>query len=339
MPAAKPKSVHVIEASLGTMVNQGREAQVIRGAIEPDFFDSFVVPPYQREAMLHHKHTELVECLRPNGRGVPDDILLCVRGSKVTPLHSGTFLVPGPLYLLDGHQRHEACMALLRDKEKCQKLGVKIILGTDEDEEIATFFQVNRLQTPVSTNVLLRNNFNSAAVVALMDLEKQAHEEQRLFPHILRDQTTKAKSKPLELNNRTYFEVAVILHGYGPQSKIEELTVALDEITERYGTAVLIANVRTFFEIVAECFGGKEELMYRAYLLRSLAMLFRDYQDFWDKSNTRVLVKAPDKRKLVNIRKKALEDEIATSSHPAILNFLIRQVEKSGRATLKHREA
>lgn len=324
---AKTNPPRIKNAGVGTAVFRGRQVTVIRGDLDTEYFDTIDVPGYQRMAMEHEKHEELKAVLAPDGIGVPDDLLLCTSSTSYEPLTAGEILLAtSSLSLLDGHQRYNAAMARIAGGQKTQPFGVKIFLGTTLEEEVAAFYQVNRLQTKVSSNVFMRNRQDNAAIMALRELEKEVEG----FPPVTWDQLTKPGEK---IRAHTLYEVAIILHGFYAKSRIEDLFDTLEQIQEREGTVLLKKNVRTFFDAVHASFGrdGLEDIKYRVDLLRGLASLFRDHNEFWQPNGRELIIRKEITNKLATLSYQEILRELQIKGSKNMTRVLLRHIEKGRR--------
>lgn len=332
----EPASIWVIEAAVGTSRIRGRQMQVVRGKLTPNFFSALAVPAYQRVAMLNDKHHELVEALGPNGMGVPDDLMLCARSGEFRAVGSGEIILPGTLlYVLDGHQRYTAAIARLQRGQHTDDFGVKILLGATATEERDIFYQINRKQTRVSTHVHMRNSEDTPATTALKSMAM----EQEGFPQVQWDQLKKPGD---DITAHMLYELAVVLHGYAKGGSDEEIWDALDKTTDLLGTELLVQNVTTFFDIVKTCFiaeikkGGKvetndkREFAYRVNLLRALAAVFAGHENFWDPRNPyKLQITRDDLNKIRGLTVRTLRRDLEKSTAASDLyDAIVRAVDK-----------
>jgi hypothetical protein len=332
-----PRNIHVIDAATSTQRLQGRDHTVIRGVLPSEFYRLIIVPAYQRAAMKHHKHDELMEVLDPKaGIGIPEDLLLCVRTDQYRTAGSGQIVIPATneLFVLDGRQRMEAAWARLANRQPVLPFGVKIILDTTEQEEIHLFYQLNRLQTKVSTHVLLRNSGTTPATEALVEMTKN-HTD---LITVQWDQMPQAGD---DITAHMLYEVAVTLHGRGRPKKIEDILERLVEVSDDFGTEQMAENVKTFFETVIACFGktNKQPYMFRVDMLRAMARLLWDHTDFWDSKNpSRLLVPKGYIDKLSKVRLDVVQSGLRQSDAARDLYLnLVRQL-NSGRRTAMLKE-
>lgn len=317
MSARKKRDVRVVDAMSSRGKIQGRWVPTIRGVLPPEFFNVLEIPEYQRHPMKGLKHEQLFEALGPDGLGVPDDVTLCIPAPIADPafhkVGDGELVIPTTrLVVLDGHQRVFASLARLAQKLSTDPLGFKAFLGTTSAEEIATFYQLNRLQTDVSSDVHLRNSGTNAAIEAL----KKLSVEMEGFPRIKWDQ----RDTDWTIKAHTLYSVAIMLHGYSREGSIEDLLAKLTKSVERVGTTLFTQNVRMFFEHLGGEFAesgenGLKSFIYRAEFMRGLALFLAHYTRFWSpKQPERLQVNTPDLRRLATTLKARIEQDLAKSS-------------------------
>jgi hypothetical protein len=313
--------VVISHAAVAEQRSCGRIMPVVRGVLMPDYFGSVVVPGYQRRPIMNgSKDEEIFEAMDPDtGIGIPDDTSLCVRSAKHRIAGGGEIIIPtSELIVLDGHQRFNGGWARINQKLKCIPLGVKVFLGTTLEEEIQLFYQMNRLQTKVSTHTLLRNAGETPAKRALLELGELPG-----FPQIQMDADRQEGDL---ITTHKLYTVAIMLHGHYPKSKFEELNNTLDAVGDYIGTERMASNVRTFFEVLERCFGvpvrvkGEDtalpnpnaQYMYRQPMLYAMARLFGRHNEFWDSRASNTLqVNAVDITKLRNTRTRTIEAILA----------------------------
>ncbi|HSX02121.1 MAG TPA: hypothetical protein VLI05_02270 [Candidatus Saccharimonadia bacterium] len=324
---SKGHKVLIRNAGMGLECIQGRDVMVVRGLVVEEFFGAVTVPPYQRMAMtIGEKHDDLKRAFAPGGIGSPDDLLFTAEGQPLSQGGGIVLLQTPELIVLDGHQRYSAAMARLAEKQHSLPFGAKIILGLTLAEQMNVFYQVNRLQTPVATQVHLRNSSDTTAIRALLDMAA----ETPWFPNV---QTDQQRKKGEQITLHMLLEVAIMLHGYKTKNTIEEILDALKELTDAIGAESITANVKKFFEALHRCFGTKvgegkeafftyegdyERVIYRIDFLRGLAILFGNFTAFWDtRWPERLLVRAPEINKLRGISSRSVEDALSRSDATA----------------------
>jgi len=258
---------------------------VLRGVLSPDSLRLLQVGPYQREILPLATLKELVEAFEHGGK-VPD-IELGMRGVSCRD-NGGTFYLQDEVYIVDGLQRVTAAGELLK-KGKTPHLGATIHFNTTEPWERERFKVLNADRTKLASNVLYRNaKETSTAVRKLYNLTyDSSFALGAKGGRVCWDQRMRREHL---LNATTYLKVAAVLHarfGPGRQHGVDELIRGLQKIGDSIGLMVMAENVRTFFEIIDECWGVrsvafKEGAKYlRGTFLHVLANFFTRHRDFW----------------------------------------------------------
>lgn len=262
-----------------------RKDIILRGVISPDSLRLLQVGPYQREILPMATLKELVEAFEHGGK-VPD-IELGMRGAGYRD-SQGAFYLQNDVYIVDGLQRVTAAQEILK-KGKTPHLGATIHFNTSEAWERERFKVLNADRTKLASNVLYRNaKDTSTAVRKLYNLTyDSSFALGQKGGRVCWDQRMRREHL---LNATTYLKVAAVLHarfGPGRQHGVDELVRGLQKIGDRIGLIVMAENVRTFFEIVDECWGVrsvafKEGAKYlRGTFLHVLADVLTRHRNFW----------------------------------------------------------
>lgn len=297
------ESVKVIHGALDEFGND--KSIVLRGVLDPGSLGRLKVAAYQREIMPYARIAELMQAFR-TGR-VPD-IELGVRGGDFHERESAFYLADDA-YIIDGQQRVNAALQLLREDPKAQpRLGALVHFNTTEAWERERFRILNTERTRVSPNVLLRNMQPDHPVVDA--LRRLAQDKGFiLYNRVSWDQRVARHELITAL---TFFRVVGALHahlGPGLTNKLEELVRGTQTIMDKVGINTFRDNVRTFFETVDACWGVRaiafrEGAAYmRTTFLVSLAKVFSNHQVFWKKTgdtDTRLFVEKDLQRKLAS---------------------------------------
>jgi hypothetical protein len=334
--------IRIVDATITTQPLRAREVQVVYGKVMPQFLTKkyISIPEYQRMAMLGgDKHQELVDAYAPDGQGVPNDPTVLIEDDfEVIPLGAGEVLIRANVFnLADGHQRFAAARERLARKQTTHPMLIKFILGLTLEEQLTVFTQVNRKDTPVSIHVHLRNIHD---ITAAVELRKMAANTEG-FPRLKLDQLRKPGE---EITVRMLYEVAALLHGYRP-SKPEDILGALEDLTGHIGVTQIVENVKMFFTVLKACFlwsddkkGDEDEqeerkreehklarYIYRRDLMGGLAVLFANFEDFWDKRKVaKLFVRATDIKKLKGVSHKSVEQALGASSALRAVNEVFR---------------
>ncbi len=326
------RQIRVRDAAPSKARLQGRIMPVVRGVLYPTEFTALTIPHYQRMEMSGDKSVELFKTQGPDGDGIPDDLLLCADGTDFRALAGGELLVSAPaLVVLDGHQRVSAALARLKAGLTTDPFGVKILLGPTEEEQLNIFYQVNRYHTPVSTDVLLRNSGNNAAIDALRTLAE-------CTPNIPQIQWDQRKLSGDQMKARSLYDLAIMVHGYARKTTIEEVMGALQELTADLGTEILCENMKSFFDYVEEHYstGTTAEFAYRPDFLRALAGLFGQYAEFWNvKSPQKLSVPTAYANKLDKLEPKRIRDFVPRKDAMTRINEEMRYHLSAGKTGLK----
>lgn len=258
---------------------------VLRGVLDTDSFKLLQVATYQREVMPYSRISEMVLALK-NGNKVPD-IELGMRGGDYHE-REGIFYLQNDLFIIDGLQRVSAGrQMLLEGGEQKPRIGATVHFNTTEEWERKRFKVLNVSRTKVSANVLLRNLCPELEVIALLHNMSTRDQAFILNGKVSWDQRVQ---RTQILTALTLLKVAGMLHahlGPGRGTDYDELARGNQKIFDRLGKNAFRDNIRTFFEIVDECWGVrsiafKEGASYmRATFLGSLARLFSGHLNFW----------------------------------------------------------
>ncbi|MDP3793851.1 MAG: hypothetical protein Q8R07_03810 [Candidatus Uhrbacteria bacterium] len=257
---------------------------VLRGVLDTDSFKLLQVASYQREVMPYSRISELVAALKSSK--VPD-IELGMRGGDYHE-REGIFYLQNDIYIIDGLQRVSAGMQMLMEGgEQKPRLGATIHFNTSEEWERERFKVLNVSRTKVSPNVLLRNLCPEIEAIALLHTMSTKDPGFILHSRVSWDQRIQ---RTQIISALTLLKVTGMLHahiGPGRGGDYHELAEGSQKIFDRVGRNTFRDNVKTFFEIVDECWGVraiafKEGATYmRATFLGSLARLFSSHLNFW----------------------------------------------------------
>ncbi|MGB3023447.1 MAG: hypothetical protein WBB39_01440 [Candidatus Saccharimonadales bacterium] len=288
-------SIKIVNAALDE--TSGGEI-ILRGVIDPDSFPLLKVDGYQREALPLTSLPELVAAFE---RGSVPDIDLGMRGEGFTE-RNGCFYLKDSVYIVDGLQRVTAARAIMERQTGVQPhLGAVIHFNTTEAWERARFRILNQDRRKLSPNVLLRNlQHDNAAIRLLYGLTTNKsfvlHGRVAWNQQMLREELITAA---------TYVKVVGFLHAHygGTQySETNRLARGLLTLKNTIGEGVMRDNVRTFFELVDECWGIKRiafkggAIHMRYAFLTALARVLSQHTDFW--KDDRLFIEASLRRKL-----------------------------------------
>ncbi|HEX5426578.1 MAG TPA: hypothetical protein VFW94_23725 [Candidatus Acidoferrales bacterium] len=255
---------------------------VLRGVIEPESLSLLKVADYQREELPQSKIGPLMVALQAGG--VPDLQLGC-RGGDFRE-REGAYYIADDVYIIDGLQRRTAALKLM-EKGLRPHVGATICFNTTEELERKRFRALNISSVKLSPNVLLRNlRYESPCLQALYQLclssqfvfSRKISWSQRMRRGEILTATTLTKVTGY-LHRRMGSALAERSHG--------KLVPALDRVMNKIGRAIMMANVREYFDVVNYCF-RTGEVVYtdaapslRATFLYTLADVLGSFEDFW----------------------------------------------------------
>jgi len=264
---------------------------ILRGVLDPGSLAVLKIAEYQREVMPLTTISKLAKAFDA-GSSVPD-IDLGMRGQSY--LEKGdAFYLQDPVFIIDGLQRVSAARHLMKTKPGASpKLGATVHFSTTEAWERDRFRTLNADRSKLSPNILIRNMRTTMPVIELLyglchDKTFIMHNRVCWAQRATRDHLISALS---------LMRVGGILHshlGPGRSVTITELSGGLQTIMTKIGRLVFRDNLRTFFEIIDDCWGIKvitfrEGATYlRLSFLSCLATIFSRHQIFWHGSRLHV---------------------------------------------------
>lgn len=271
---------------------------ILRGVIDPSSFALLLVDNYQREQL---PLTSLAELMQAFEKGSVPDIDLGMRGESYME-RDGSFYLKDPVYIIDGLQRISAARAIMdRNQGALPHLGAVIHFNTSESWERERFRILNQDRRKLSPNVLLRNlRQDNGAMRMLYGLTTNRtfvlHGRVAWNQRMLREELITAA---------TYAKVVGVLHSHlgGTQyTETDKLARGLLNAKNLIGEGVMRDNVRTFFELVDECWGIKRiafkggAIHMRYAFLTALARVLSQHTDFW--KDDRLVIETSLRRKL-----------------------------------------
>lgn len=272
---------------------------VLRGVVDPKSLHLLKTPPYQREVMPIGKISEILQGLKT---GKVPDIELGMRGGDYRE-REGAFYLQDDIYIIDGLQRVTAGIMMLQEGgELLPRIGCSVHFNTDEKWERQRFEILNVKRTKVSPNILLRNMREELELISMLYnlttrdpsfvLNRRVCWDQRM----LRDHVISAL---------TLLKTVCLLHAHlGPGRSLDYYNLANggQKIFDKVGKNIFRDNIKTFFDILDECWGVKaivfkEGASYmKGMFLFCLAMVFSGHINFWREN--RLVVDKDMRRKL-----------------------------------------
>lgn len=331
---------------LNAALDQHEDHIVLRGALDPLTMRFLQVDDYQREA---HPVTALAKIMRgfEAGSAVPD-IELGMRGNRKT-VRDGIYTLMDDVYIIDGQQRVNAARMFI-ERGKTPHLGATVHFGTTREWERNQFKILNADRTRVSSDVILRNfREDYEGVQLLFDM---THKDTSF---VLKDRIcwNQRQSKDHFLRATTFAKVVIVMHSHlsgfsSISSNAENLCGRIKLVTEKVGKNILRANIRTYYEILDECWGIKKIVLtdratfIKATFMLTLARVLSNHEVFWREN--RLFVDVELRKKLASF---PLEDHTIISMasagskiDPALYYLFVEHFNKGKRVRrLKERHA
>ena len=265
---------------------------VLRGVIDPVSLGGLLKPAYQRETLREAKIQELMEAFRGSSSRVPD-VELAVRGERYGCTDAGgTYTISGEVYIIDGLQRISAAKQFMRDGGK-PLVGAMIHFATSEEWERARFDILNMRRTRLSPNVLIRNR--AAQCPSLGRLRDLCFDESFvLYQRVSWSQYMRREELMTALS---FLKTVMRLHskfGAGRYVTLPAIWQALPPMMANVGSATMIDNIKTFFELLDSSWGVRGILYkdrathLKMGFLSALADVISEYPTFWSGKSLRI---------------------------------------------------
>lgn len=314
------------------------ETIILRGVLDVASLKEIQVDTYQREILGNAKIKALMTAMETST--VPD-IELGMRGDKHRAHDEGqTYHLQDPVYVIDGLQRITAAMKLHAQKPEVPiHIGTVVHFDTDVDWERERFRVLNQERTRLNVNVLLRNKCHDHPSIEMIN--RLCADE--AFVLCDRVQWSQVMQRRQIISGMLLCRVAAMLHtrfGPGRSNEVGELASALDTTMEVVGRTTMRDNIKTFFDLIDECFGlkqivfGDRCLHIKNNFLVALADVFARYSEFW--RGNRLFIEQDLRRK---IGKFPISDPSishlasgGSSARPVLVQVLIEHI-NSGKRT------
>jgi hypothetical protein len=273
-------TVKMTAAALDTLPNG---AVVLRGAIDPAAFQALLVDDYQRDVLPLASLAGLIKAFEA-GTSVPD-IELGMRGERFNERTPGVVHLYDDVYIVDGQQRVTAASFVLQKGGK-PHLGAAVHFHTTKEWERARFEILNAHRLKLSSNILLRNLQHDYPVIAMLYRLTQDSK------FVLKGRVTWSQraSRQELISAMTFAKAIGRVHSHlGPTryTRYDDLATGLQTVMKSIGQNVMRDNVKTFFDLIDECWGVKriaykEGAVYmRSTFLLALAEVLSGHLDFW----------------------------------------------------------
>lgn len=277
---------------------------VLRGVIAPESLIHLRTDDYQREVAPLTSQSSILSALQ-KGERLPD-IELGMRGQTYRTDKEGNIWLQDLTFIIDGLQRTSTAIHYLGSKPNAPvRIGALIHFDTTKEWERARFRTLNTLRAKVSPNILLRNQREtSRAILALYGLTTN----DRSFVLHNRVSWGQRMTRGELITALVMCKIVGILHSHkaaGRSVAAELLVLALDRSSELIGLQNMRDNLKTFFDLVDECWGVRRvqyregAIHMRSNFLFVLARLLSDHKDFWRQPDEKKLfIDASMKRKI-----------------------------------------
>lgn len=281
---------------------------VLRGVLDPRTLDALLTDDsYQREAGTLSSLSSLLEAYT-NNEPIPD-IELGMRGQKYRESKDGSYVLLDQVFMIDGLQRITAARHFLKSNpDATPRIGFTLHFETNRDWEANRFEILNTKRNKVAPNVLVRGMKERSRSAAMLYGVSNNEKDSTLFKRVSWNQKMQVGEL---ISAMTLARTVGIMHGHVAAARYtsyQELIPALDRIADIIGLQAMRDNVRTFFEIIDQCWGIRL-VTYRdgaAYLrgtfLMTLARVFSDHEAFWKGDGKRLFLDADTRRKLQSFK-------------------------------------
>jgi hypothetical protein len=280
---------------------------ILRGVIDPDSLMWLQVDQYQREVLLGSTQNRLIYAFT-SGEVMPD-IELGMRGQSfyqpkvMGKIQEGTFVLKDPVFIIDGLQRRSAA---LNASGHGRRLGATIHFDTTKEWEEERFFILNSHRIRVSPNIHLRNLRDKHPGVQVV---YQLTMTDRSFCACERVSWNQRMKRDDLFGAHTVMQIIGHVHSWAVTGmrgqNVMHLATAFDNLVNKIGSTMLKNNIRSFYNMVDECW-GVNAIQYRESapqiktpFLGVLAAIMCDHKDFWTgRLGSELFVNKDTKRKL-----------------------------------------
>ncbi len=271
---------------------------VLRGSLDPATLDAIQMDDYQREIRSVSALNKIMSGFE-SGSAVPD-VELGMRGVRKS-YREGVYTLLDPVFVIDGLQRISAAK-IFASRGGIPHLGAEVHFGTEKSWERRLFKILNADRTRVSGNIIFRNSKEDFEAVRML------HSMNDDSGFVLRGRISwnQALGRNHLITGFGLGKVITMLHSFqtgisGASASGSDLGKRVQTIYDLVGKNILRANVKTYYELIEECWGLKTiAFKEKAPQLRStfqmtLACLLANCNEFWREN--RLLIEAPLRRK------------------------------------------
>jgi hypothetical protein len=257
---------------------------ILRGSIDPESLSLLKVDKYQREILPSARTGTLLKAFK---EGSIPDIDLGMRGGAYKEA-DGAFYLQDDTYIIDGLQRVTAAKKFLKEGST-PRLGGVVHFNTDEKWERERFRILNTTRVKLSGNILLRNMENEYDVVQmLINLCKDS-----TFPLANKVCWNQRMKREELVSAITFSRIAGYVHSRFHRASSYNVVGVVGQLEKVYGIIGrnhLRTNIKTFWEMMNECFKIKDVTFKESTatlkigFLFTLAIVISDHTNFWKDS-------------------------------------------------------
>jgi hypothetical protein len=259
-------------------------AIILRGSISPESLHLLKVEKYQREVLPQSRTRDLLKAFK---EGSIPDIDLGMRGGGYTEDKDG-FYLKDDIYIIDGLQRVTAAKKFL-DQGETPRLGGVVHFNTNEGWERDRFKILNTTRVRLSGNILLRNMENLYdSVGLLLNVCKDSS-----FPIANKVCWMQRMRREDLISAVTFARTIGYMHSRFSRASsynIDGTVTQLQKVYDEIGRGQLRTNIKTFWEMMDECFkirnvAFKENAAtLKVGFLFTIAVVISDHTNFWKDS-------------------------------------------------------
>lgn len=257
---------------------------VLRGVIVPDTMSLLRTDDYQREQQHVTPRSSLWRAM--SAKAILPDIELAMRSEKFDS-KGDLFTLKDDVFIVDGLQRITTALLYLQKFGPTDiRQGCLLHFNTTKEWERERFKVLNANRSKVSPSVLLRNEREiSPAVKMLYNLCTT----DKSFVLHNRVQWSQKMARSELVSSLNLLKGVTMLHHHkhsALRTSLSNLIPLFDKQVDLVGSQIFRENIKTFWEVVDECWGvrlaqysGAPHL--RATFMRALTRMFSDHHDFW----------------------------------------------------------
>lgn len=265
-------------------IDNWHDTVVVRGILDNETLVNLRTDFYQRELLPSASRKFIREALEKGDR-LPD-VVLGMRGDSFGMIGKDV-LLKDDVFIIDGQQRIKTILEMVPKTKSPPRLGAVIHLNTSVGWERDLFQKLNQYQQKVSPNILLRNNKEDHPLVATLYGLTNSDRQFVLYDRACWSQNMRRNHL---VTASTLLMTSMNLHSHlAPtlSQGIARQVPSSDRLVRVAGLPVLRANIKTFWNLIDECWGirrihikGGAPYMATGFLY-VLAKFLSDHPAFW----------------------------------------------------------